>query len=540
MDVKKHHDVLNSTIKKYYRCIIYIVGLASLLNILSLAMPLSFMSIIDRVLISSGYATLIFIAVLLTIVAFIEAIIGYSKQYLYNWFSSRVISDLSGKYFDKLMVLNLSFFNSTTIADHITRVGELYTIKNYLNSWLLSYVVDFIFLLIYLSVMVLVSPILTLIIVVSTPFHIIQYFLFGKRIRSYNEDFFNKNIELNNSMINSLTNIEMIKLTNYELSMSDDISKYLSGSLRAGFRLSNLQNFSSELSNGISKIFEILLITCGSYLVLNGILSLGELVAFTLMKDKVVIPLIRLASLWEEYSQFRLSKNRIDKVFGENSEPEMGILILDSSHIEFDSVSLDINGCKIFSEVNLVCGIDKIVCITGESGAGKSNLIKMIPRLISCSSGNIYINKVNINDFNLSSLREKISYLGQECHIFNGTIRENILWDSCNKSDEWLMHILEVSQCKEFVKKLEKGLETYIGEGGVYLSGGQRQRIALARCFASNREIFLLDEPTSALDEENERKIVNSIIKNSKGKITIIISHNERIINSSDLVYRLK
>ncbi|AXX58820.1 peptidase domain-containing ABC transporter [Vibrio vulnificus] len=539
MDVIKNNDILSKTIKKYYLSIIYIIILSSLLNILSLAMPLSFMAIIDRVLVSSGSSTLIFIAITLAIVSLFEAVIGYSKKYIYNWFSSKVISELSGKYFDKLMLLKLSFFKSTSTADHITRVGEIYNIKNYISNWLLSYLVDVIFLTVYTIVMLFVSPILTIIILSSTPFHIVQYFVFGGKIRYCNEEFFRKNVDLNNSMINSVNNIEMVKLTNCEMRASDSISKSLSGSLYEGFKLSNLQAMSNEISSTISKLFDVLLVVAGSYLVLNGHLSLGELVAFTLMKDKVVQPLIRLASLWEEYCQFKLSKNRVDKVFNETAERLIGNPIENINQIEFDSVSFHVNGKTIFRDVNLVCKEGKIVCIVGESGSGKSTLLKMIPRLIDPSSGVIYFDKYSTDRLDLTSLRNQISYVGQECHIFNGTIRQNILWSSNNKSDDWLTYIMEISHCSEFVDDLIEGVETYIGDGGMYLSGGQKQRIALARCFASDKKVVLLDEPTSALDEKNEYNIIDTIAKNSEGKITVVVSHNDRLINSSDIVYCL-
>ncbi|CAK2509839.1 ABC transporter ATP-binding protein [Vibrio crassostreae] len=539
MDVVKKNKVLSDTIKKYHLSIIYIVSLSSLLNILSLSMPLSFMAIIDRVLVSSGTSTLLFIGAILTIVVFFEAIIGYTKTYIYNWFSSKVISELSGRYFDALISIRMSFFRSTSTADHITRVGEIYNIKNYISNWFLSYIVDFVFLSIYITVMLFVSPVLTLVILLSAPLHIIQYFLFGWRIRSCNEEFFRKNVELNNSMLNSVRNIEIVKTTNSEIKASDSISRALSGSLYEGFKLSNLQGMSNEISNSISKLFEILLVVSGAHLVLNGLLSLGELVAFILLKDKVVQPLIRLASLWEEYCQFKLSKKRIDKVFNEPKEDKIGKEIKSINQIELKSVSFHSTGKKVFADVNFTCKKGNVMCIIGESGSGKSTLLKMIPRLVNLSSGIILFDEKNIESLSLSSLRNHMSYLGQECHIFNGTVRQNILWNSENKSESWLNHIMKISCCDEFVKKLDKGVETYIGDGELYLSGGQKQRIALARCFASDKKVILLDEPTSALDENNERFIIDTITQLSKERIIITVSHNDRLIDSSDIIYNL-
>lgn len=345
---------------------------------------------------------------------------------------------------------------------------------------------------------------------------------------------FGENISINNSMLDGINNIEMIKISNKEKKYTEKISSSLSHSLTAGFKLSNTEALSTEASLLISKIFETLIIFSGAYLVLNGNLSLGELVAFTLIKDRVTQPLIRLASLWEEYCQFKLSKDRVDVVFKETSEVDTGKKVEQIHNIKFDSVSTYINKKVVVDNISFECNKGSITSIIGESGSGKSTLLKIVPKLINIDGGKVFINEENLNGINLKSLRDNIAYVGQECHIVNGTVKDNILINSSRKDDEWLSYVCRLSCCHDFILDLEEGFDTLIGEGGNNLSGGQKQRITIARCIAADRDVLLLDEPTSALDSETEQIIVSNLKEYSQDRIVLVATHRKEILNISD------
>lgn len=531
--------ILFRVIKRYVLCILYVIFLASICNVISLVVPLSFMSIIDRVLVSSGYSTLYLITLLLALSAVVEFFVGYYKKYLYNWFSSRVICEFSGLFFERLFLLKYSFFKKESVASHITRVGELYKIKNFISSWLISYLIDFLFLCIYLIVMFYISSGLTFLILSSVPFHILQYFYFGSRIRKSDTEFYEKNIDLNKVMIDSIKNVDLIKISNIEKEAARKVSSTLGRSLESGFRLSNYQAYSEELSNLFSKLSETLLVFFGAYLALNGSITLGELVAFLLLKDRVTLPLIRLASIWEEYCQFNLSVNRVDAIFKQELEIKDGETVTSIESLELVDVEVRYSDKLVISNASFYITKGDVISFCGESGAGKSTLIKLIPRITDYQSGTISINGTNIKILDVSYLRSRISYLNQSFNLVNGSIKDNILWGSKGLNDEKLEEVLELCCCIDFINKLDDGLDTEVNEEGGALSGGQKQRIALARAMISDFDILILDEPTSALDSVTEMKLIRNIVNYCKDKIVLIVSHKETVHSYCDKTFEL-
>mgnify|MGYP000932626229 FL=1 len=177
-----------------------------------------------------------------------------------------------------------------------------------------------------------------------------------------------------------------------------------------------------------------------------------------------------------------------------------------------------------------------MVAFVGPSGAGKTTLINLLPRFYDTTKGSISIDGVNIKDYTLSSLRGQIGTVQQDVFLFNGTIRENVLYGKLDASDEEVERAIEAAKLKEVIEEFPEGLETPIGERGVKLSGGQKQRLSIARIFLKNPSILILDEATSALDTQTEQFIQNSFDELSKGRTTLVIAHRLATIKNVDRI----
>lgn len=521
---------------KYKKGLLIVFSFSVIANLLSLAVPLSFMAVIDRVLVSSGYATLNVIFIILIIVSLSEAVVNGFKAYLFNWCSSSIISEVAGKFFYQLFHLKRDYFQRNAPGDTISRIGELDTIKRYITDWMLTYSVDILFMLIFLSVMFSINTTLSLVILATVPLHLLQYFLFGKALNRKNTQVFANSIQYNSAVLESLSGIEVIKNEGKEHFAIQRVANALGNSLKNGFSLSILQLFSGQLSETLSKLSEAVILFVGSYLVLGQKMSLGELIAFNMMKDRVTTPLLRTASIWEEMMLFRLSRERINTVMDEESEADVNgcPLPAEISRIEFSDVSFAYEQNKVIDGFNLQIKPNSITCIVGESGAGKSTVIRLLARLSDNYQGRIEISGKDIRHIALPSLREKIAYVNQDNVLFSGTIRDNILFSSARQDEEWLHYCARQAWIHEFINSLPQGYDTPVIEGGRNFSGGQIQRIAIARALASDKPILILDEATSALDYESEYQIVANLKKAAEYKTLIAITHRLSLARCAD------
>lgn len=521
---------------KYKKGLFIVFSFSVISNLLSLAVPVSFMAVIDRVLVSSGYATLNVIFLILILVAISEAVVNGFTAYLFNWCSSSIISEVAGNFFHHLFHLKRDYFQSNTPGDTMSRIGEIDTIKRYITDWMLAYSVDILFMVIFLSVMLSINATLTLVILATVPLHLLQYFLFGKALKSKNQQVFVNNIQYNSAVLESLSGIEVIKNEGKEGYAIQRVANALGNTLKNSFSLSVIQLFSGQLSATLSKLSEAVILFVGAYLVLGQKMSLGELVAFNMMKDRVTSPLLRTASIWEEIMQFRLSRERINTVMNEESEADLNGCTLGSeiSRIEFTDVRFSYGQHKVIDGFNLLIKPNSMTCIVGESGAGKSTVTRLLARLSDNYQGRIEISGKDIRHIALPSLREKIAYINQDNVLFSGTVRDNILFSSARRDEEWLHHCARQAWIHDFIVSLPQGYETPVIEGGKNFSGGQIQRIAIARAMASDKPIMILDEATSALDYESEYQIVANLKKAAENKILIAITHRLSLARCAD------
>ncbi len=271
-------------------------------------------------------------------------------------------------------------------------------------------------------------------------------------------------------------------------------------------------------------------------------LDVGSIVALILYVDKVYNPIAVFNVLYVQYKLDLVSFKRLTEFFDAENDSNLtghsSIVAIDGS-IKFDQVSLKLNQKEIIKNISFQINKGNSYALIGESGAGKSSIIKLITGLLKPSSGQIFYGTHLLNDVDLNCIYDQIYYISQETSIFDGTLRENIIFNK-KISDEEVKKVLKLVKLEQFLSKLANGLNTELGEKGIKISGGEKQRIALARIFFSECKLVILDEATSGLDRISEQEVFKNIIEYLVDRTIIIVAHNLKTITHVDKVLVIK
>lgn len=291
-----------------------------------------------------------------------------------------------------------------------------------------------------------------------------------------------------------------------------------------------------------SLIVNVLKVLILAYAVLHSSLSVGAIVTVIALLGKAYEP---IAIFNVEYVDYKLNKVTV-KRYIDFLEAKDDVNLLSGKRIssllgeiQFENVSFSYDKKRIIENLNLKIPAGSSVALVGETGSGKSTIIKMIMGLLKYQKGHLLVGKQELSELSLDSYYDYVSYVSQEAPIFDGTLRENLVFDR-KIDDEKIIDVLKLVHLEKFYSKLEKGLDTELGEKGVKLSGGERQRVALARLFFENSSIVILDEATSAMDNLTEKAVMKNVIEKLENKTLVIIAHRLETIKDVDEIYCLK
>ena len=294
----------------------------------------------------------------------------------------------------------------------------------------------------------------------------------------------------------------------------------------------------------INKISSILVIGVGAWLVLKNELTIGGLIAFRIISGYVTQPMLRLASTWQSFQEMSLSLERVGDIVNqtlevEENEEENIIIPSIKGDVKIDTVSYSYTSqsAPVLSSVSLHIKPGNFVGVVGQSGCGKSSLIKMIPRLYRPSNGKIMVDNYDISKIDLYEYRKQIGFVPQDCVLFEGTVFSNIALSDPQVESSKVIEMAKIACAHDFIMSLPYGYSTPIGEKGSGLSGGQRQRISLARMLLENPNLVVLDEATSALDVDTERQVVNNFREHFKDKTVIMITHRLTSLTEADDIF---
>src|SRR6516165_8128638 len=512
------------------------------LQLFALVSPLFFQVVIDKVLVHRSMSTLDVLVIGLVTISAFETILGILRTYLFSHTTNRIDVELGARLFRHLMALPIAYFQARRVGDSVARVRELENIRNFLTSSALTLVIDLFFTVVFLAVMLLYSPMLTAIVVAAFPFYIgISAFatpLFRQRL----DEKFQRGAENQAFLVESVTGVETLKAMAIEPQMQRRWEEQLAGYVASSFRVLQLGNVASQSVQLVSKVVTAAVLYVGAKLVIDGGLTVGELVAFNILAGRVSTPVLRLAQIWQDFHQARLSVARLGDILNTTPEP-----IYNPSQTALPSIRGDvaiehatfryrIDGPEVLHDVSLRVPAGQVVGVVGPSGSGKSTLAKLIQRFYTPESGRILVDGVDVGVVDTAWLRRQIGVVLQENVLFNRSVRDNIALADPAISIERVIAAATLAGAHDFILELPEGYDTIVGERGSSLSGGQRQRIAIARALITNPRIVIFDEATSALDYESERIIQDNMREIAKGRTVFIIAHRLSAVRWTDRI----
>jgi subfamily B ATP-binding cassette protein HlyB/CyaB len=530
-----------------YRNILLEVFVASFfLQLFGLVSPLFFQVVIDKVLVHRGLTTLDVLIIGFFTVAIFESLLGAIRTYVFSHTTNRIDVELGARLFRHLMALPIAYFEARRTGDSVARVRELENIRNFLTSSALTLVIDLFFTFVFLAVMFYYSPLLTWVVIGSFPFYIALSAGVTPVFRQRLDEKFNRGAENQAFLVESVNGVETLKAMAVEPQMQRRWEEQLAGYVAASFRVLSLGNWASQGVQLISKIVTGLTLYFGAYLVIDGNLTVGELVAFNMLSGRVAQPILRLAQIWQDFHQARLSVKRLGDILNTVPEPShqagRSALPAIKGAIAIDHVTFRyrLDGPEVLKDVSLQVPAGQMVGIVGPSGSGKSTLTKLIQRLYVPESGRVLIDGVDLAVVDVSWLRRQVGVVLQENVLFNRSIRDNIALGDPSWPIERVIAAAQLAGAHDFILELPEGYDTIVGERGASLSGGQRQRIAIARALIGDPRVLIFDEATSALDYESERIVQDNMRKIARGRTVIVIAHRLSTVRAADRIITIE
>lgn len=500
------------------------------LQVFGLLTPLFFQVIIDKVFVHRGMSTLEVLAIGMATLAVFEVVLGGLRTYLFAHTSNRIDVELGARLFRHLLALPMAYFQARRVGDTVARVRELDTIRQFLTSSAITLALDLFFSIIFLVVLFIYSPLLTVIVVGALPLYLILSLGLTPIFRERLNERFRRGADNQAFLVEAVSGVETVKSMALEPVMQRRWEEQIAAYVMSAFKVVSVGMIATQATTLINKVTTVLILFFGAGLVIQNKLTVGELVAFNMISSQLAAPVLRLAQLWQDFQQVRISIDRLGDIL--NTTPEPGHAgqaslppIRGDISLEAISFRYRIDSQQVLREITLDIPAGQILGMVGSSGSGKSTLAKLIQRLYVPETGRVLIDGVDLSLADPAWLRRQIGVVLQENVLFNRTARENIALGDPGMSMDRVVAAAELAGAHEFILGLPEGYGTVIGERGASLSGGQRQRVAIARALVGNPRILIFDEATSALDYESEAAIQANMLRICKDRTVIIIAH---------------
>ena len=530
-------------IKKNRKALIEVLVASLFVQLFQLMNPLLIQQIIDKVIGQNGMSTLPVLGVLLVAFSIFENLLTALRTNLFVDTTNRIDLSLGEVIIDHLLKLPLGYFDRRPVGELSSRLGEMENIRSFLTGTALTVVLDSVFSVIYIIVMLIYSWILTIVALLLVP--ILGAITLGMSpvVRAQLRTKAELNARTQSHLVEVLSGIQTVKAQNFELKARWRWKENYSKFVAEGFRNAMTSTTANSLTAFLNQLSSLSIICVGAYLVLQGQLTLGGLIAFRIIAGYVTQPLLRLVNLYQTFQQTALSMERLADIVDTPQESEL----VDRTNIPMPEIQGQITyedlcfrfgkeGPLQLSNVSVMVEAGQFVGIVGQSGSGKSTLTKLLPRLYPPLSGRISIDGYDIAKVELYSLRRQIGIVPQESLLFEGTVQDNIALTNPEATSEEIIAAARIACAHDFIMQLPMGYNTPVGERGGSLSGGQRQRIAIARTVLQNPRVLIMDEATSALDVDTERKVCLNLMEALRGRTVLFITHRLNTIRSADRI----
>lgn len=522
--------------------LIQVIIINIVIGVLALSMPLLMQFLTDDVLIRKDTHLLFTVAIAVIAMNFFRNIINLVQSHLVGYFGQKLQLDLILEYGHRLLHLPMAYFDNHRSGEVVSRIGDIRRINDLVSQVVLGLPSQFFIALISLVIMLRYSSVLTTAAIAA--FFVVTLFnlIFLPFLRQKNKQLIAESSENQGFLVETFRGAVLLKTTQAIHQAWEEYQQNFGRLSFLSWGALKLDIYAGTTTDFLSTVTNVGILWLGSSLVIDGTLSIGQLLAFNGFSGNLLGFLSGTVALADEFLISQVVIQRLSEVL--SATPEDTI----STHKPWIKIPEDTNIiCKDITfhhpgRVDLLRNFDLtipgglVTALIGQSGCGKSTLAKLISGLYQLDSGNIQFGIYNQQDIALDCLRQQVVLVPQDAHFWSRSIVENFKFSHPNTSFENIVKVCRITMADEFINELPDKYQTVLGEFGANLSGGQRQRLALARAILNNPPILILDESTSALDPVMESQILDSLLAFRRGKTTIIISHRPRVIQRSDWI----
>ncbi|SIS08183.1 ATP-binding cassette, subfamily B [Peribacillus simplex] len=528
--------------KPYKRLFIIDFSCAVLIAVLELVFPLAVNRIIDDLLPTNNWKYIIIACVALLAIYLLSTLLNFIVSYYGHKLGINIETDLRENLFSKLQKQSFKFFDNNKTGHLVSRMtNDLMDIGEIAHHGPEDLFIAFMTIFGAFFVMFQINWQLAIIVFTVVPFLIVLSVYFSRKMTRAFKMMFGDIANYNARIENNISGIRVVQSFTKE-----DHEIQLFNRSNSEFRLTKLLAYkimawSTSMNFILMKLVALTVLGCGAWYVIHGKMTYGEFVAFIMLSNIFIAPIKQISSILETlpkgYAGFKRYLELVD-MFPDIHDVEDAIEV-DSvkGDVVFENVSFGYETERtILKDISFSVTAGNTMALVGASGGGKTTLCSLLPRFYDIQSGSIKIDGIDIREYKLTSLRKHIGIVQQDVFLFDGTIRDNIMYGNTEATEAQLNQAIEDAQLNDLIEQLPEGLDTLIGERGVKLSGGQKQRVSIARIFLKNPPILILDEATSALDTETEKAVQKALERLSINRTTLVIAHRLATIKHADRI----
>lgn len=524
-----------------------IIGTMCMLIVIGVDLFLPYLQqvFIDSGLMKGNQNVIVSVLVWIGIITIIKAMLGYGKEFLYDVLSSWVHQDIKNDLFAHIQTLEFEYFDNMNTGELMSRIGEdAENIWQTIGYGMRLFIENIIYFVISTIILFVLNYKLALAcFIVMIPIGFIGIKLENKFGETYSK-ISDQTAEINTIAQEDIAGIKLVKAFSRE---KYEINKFLKmNKVYYDLNMEQAKIIGDYFPpiEFLTNIALVIMIVLGGFLVMDGEVSIGILVAFNGYIWNLIWPMRMLGELTDLLSRTVSSANKIFAIMDKDPSIKTKENFKDvkniKGNIKFEGVNFKYDDKLVLKNINLDIKAGSTVAIMGATGAGKSSLINLIGRYYDTCKGSIKIDGIDIKEYNLEFLRKNMAIVPQETFLFSETILNNIKFSNENASFEEIKEASKLACANEFIEGLELGYNTEIGERGIGLSGGQKQRIAIARSLVRKAKILILDDSTSALDMETEHELLKNLSSRKHESTTFIIAHRISAVKNADLIIYLE
>ena len=515
------------TVRHYKSPFVDAIFATTLASIIGLVSALYTMQVYDRVVPTKGYDTLIVLTIGVAIAIALELILKEVRAHIVERACKVIDQELSAVFFAKALNIRMDA-RPRTVGTFASQIRHFESVRSFMTSSTLFVLADVPFALVFVGVIAMISPAVALVPLVVVPFAILIGLSFRTPIERYTQMHMEESNRKNGVLIEAIDGIESIKASNGEWKLLDRCRHLVATIAQSEIKMRMLSTLSAGITQSLQQVSYVGMVVVGAYSITQGNLTMGGLIACTIISGRALNPLAQIPGLIVQWKHAQIALKGLDAIMAMPSERDPGVRLvvpercrgqLDLEKVIFaysrDRAALDVPALQIKP--------GERVAILGTVGSGKSTLIKVMSGLFKPTQGTVYLDKIDVTQLAPEFVREHIGYLPQDVRLFQGTLRDNLILGLPLPSDSQILKAAAMTGLDQIIQNHPKGLELEITEGGKGLSGGQRQLVGLTRLLLAQPSMMLLDEPTASMDAQTEVRVMTHLFQEIKPDSTLVI-----------------